>query len=168
MKRQVIITKNAFHTIKQCLLKADNNYETGGVLIGYHLWRMYFVVAITTPNTNSNSSMVSFLLDGAEHTRKVNDVIMTSGFMCPPSVLGIWHSHICDGHSFSQQDKASNMTLAKSFGGVLSMLVTQSARAILFSVSHISITGIEEDCVIKFQTKAGMEVKAHDWKRKMQ
>lgn len=168
MKRQVFITRKASHTIRQCVIKADNNYETGGILIGYQLGRIYLVVAVTTPNSNENSSKVSFHLDGVEHTRKVNDVIMTSSHMCTPSVLGIWHSHICDGHNFSQQDKVSNMTLAKSLGSVLSMLVTKSAHTILFSISHISAIGIEEDCAIKFQAKAGMEVKSYERKRKMQ
>lgn len=168
MKCRVFITGNVIRAIQKCMTKADNNYETGGVLIGHNLGRIYFVVAVTTPDSNTNSSKVSFVLDGVEHTRKANDVIMTSGHVRVPSVLGIWHSHICDGHNFSQQDKVSNMALAKSFGGALSMLVTKSAHTILFSISHISATGIEEDCAIKFQATAGMEVKAYERKRKMQ
>ncbi len=160
MKRRVIITKKAFHTIRQCVLEADDNYETGGVLIGYNLWRMYLVVAITMPNTNSNTSRVSFLLDGAEHTRKVNDIV--SGFRFSPAMLGIWHSHICDGHKFSKQDRLSNRILAKSLGGALSMLVTNSTHTIVCSISHISPTGIEEDCVVMVRTKAEMEVKSHE------
>ena len=132
--------------------------------MGYNLGRIYFIVAVTTPDNNINSSKVSFVLDGVEHTRKVNDVIMTSGYMCTPSVLGIWHSHICDGHNFSRQDRVSNMALAKLFGGALSMLVTKSSYTILFSASYISATGIEEDCTIKFQPKVGMEVKAYERK----
>lgn len=168
MKCHVFITGKVIRVIQECVTKADNNYETGGILMGYNLGRIYFIVAVTTPDNNINSSKVSFVLDGVEHTRKVNDVIMTSSHMCTPSVLGIWHSHICDGHNFSQQDKVSNMTLAKSLGSVLSMLVTKSAHTILFSISHISAIGIEEDCAIKFQAKAGMEVKSYERKRKMQ
>lgn len=164
MKRQVLINRKAIQAIYECVTKADNNYETGGVLIGHNVGRIYFVVAATTPVSNTNSSKVSFVLDGVEHTQKVNDVIMTSVHMRTPSVLGIWHSHICDGHNFSQQDKASNMVLAKSFDGALSMLVTKSAHTVLLSTSHISAIGIEEDCTIKFQANAGMEVKTYERK----
>lgn len=160
MKPQVIITKKVFRTIRQCVLEADNNYETGGVLIGYHLWRMYLVVAITTPSTNSNSSRVSFFLDGMEHTQKVNDII--SGFRCSASALGIWHSHICDGHKFSKQDTLSNRMLAKTLGGALSMLVTKSTHSIELSISHISTTGTEEDCAVRVRAKAEMEGKPHE------
>lgn len=163
MKRQVIITKKALHRISQCVLEADNNFETGGVLIGYRLGQIYFVVASTTSNTGENSSRVSFLLDGVKHTQKANEIVK-SGFMWPPSLLGVWHSHICDGHSFSRQDKISNTVLAKSFDGILSMLITQSARTILFSASYISTKGIAEDCTIRFQKGVGLEIKVHEQK----
>ncbi len=154
LKRQVVITGKAFHTISQYVHEAANNYETGGVLIGYSLGRIYFVLAVTTSNSTENSSKVSFTLDGVEHTKKVNEIVMASGFLFSPSVLGIWHSHIFDGHRFSSQDRISNMVIAKSLGGALSMLVTQSTHGILFSVVHISIAGDEEDCAIKFQMMA--------------
>lgn len=167
MKCHVFVAEKAIQAIRQCMTKADNNYETGGVLIGYKLGRIYFVVAVTTTDNNVNSSKVSFVLDGVEHTRKVNDIIMTFDHARAPSVLGIWHSHICDGHGFSRQDKVSNMALAKLFGGALSMLVTKSANTILLSASYISETGIEKNCTIKFQPKAGTEVKTYERKRKM-
>ena len=161
MKRQVTITKKALHIISQALLEADDNFETGGILIGYRIGKKYFIASSTTPNAGQNHSKVSFLLDGEDHTQKVNEIVK-SKLVWPPSVLGVWHSHICDGHSFSQQDKMSNMALAKSFDGVLSMLVTQSAHTVLFSASYISAEGIAEDCVIRFQKMSGLEVKAYE------
>ena len=163
LKKQVIITKKALHIISRCVREADNNFETGGVLIGCHLGEKIFVVAATTPNTGENRSKVSFLLNGENHTQKANEIVKSKR-VWSPSVLGVWHSHICDGHSFSQQDKMSNMALAKSFDGALSMLVTQSAHTVLFSASYISAEGIAEDCVIRFQKISGLEVKAYERK----
>ena len=144
LKRQISITKQASHSIEQCVLEANDNYEVGGVLLGYNWGRIYFIVAVTTPNKNENSSRVSFLLDGIEHSRKVSDIM--SSFACPPSVLGIWHSHICDGLRFSEQDKTSNKILAKSLGGALSMLVIDHANVVAFSTYYISTTGVETRC----------------------
>lgn len=167
LKRQVIITKKALHIINQSLLEADNNFETGGVLIGYRIGHKCFVASSTTPKIDENRSKVSFLLNGEDHTQKVNEIVKSKR-VWSPSVLGVWHSHICDGHSFSQQDKMSNMALAKSFDGALSMLVTQSANTVSFSASYISAEGIAEDCVIRFQKISGLEVKAYERKGKMQ
>lgn len=149
MKRYVFIQKRVSNTIRCCISKADNNYETGGVLIGYKLGLLYIIVEATSTNSVSNNSNVSFLLDGAEHTRKFNDI--TAGIKCSPSALGVWHSHICDGHNFSEQDKISNRILAKSLGGALSMLVSKPGHSVLFSISHISAVGNEEDCVINLK-----------------
>ena len=162
LKCHVLITKKASDTIKRCMYDADNDYEVGGVLIGYKIGRVYLVVAATFSTKDKNSSRASFVLDGAEHTGKIDEIV--SGYMCSPSVLGIWHSHICDGHNFSEQDKASHKILVKLLGGTLSMLVTKPAESILLSVSHISMVGIEEDCILKIQAKNGMEVTAHERK----
>jgi len=157
LKRIVIINKKALQTISQCVFEANNNFETGGVLIGYGFYKVYFVLASTTPSSNKNSSKISFLLDGAEHTRKANDII--SSFKCSPNVLGVWHTHICDGHKFSERDKISNRILAKSLGGALAMLITQTGQNLMYSASYISTMGVEQDCVIKFQNNTRMEKK---------
>lgn len=149
------------------MLEADNNFEIGGVLVGYRFWKFNFVVAATVSDAGENGSKVFFLLDGVEHTEKVNE-IAESGFIWPPSVLGIWHSHICDGHNFSQQDKISNRVFAKTFGGALSMLVTQQAQTVLFSISYISDAGVEKDCTINLQNKAKTGGEKYGQQRKMQ
>ena len=150
-KRRVIIGREAFNKIRQSVVFADNKYETGGVLIGYALWKWYFVVEVTTSDVHIKSK-VSFFLDGNEHTQKVNEIISTSKYQ--PSVLGIWHSHICDGHSFSKQDMISNKVFAKSFGGMLSMLVTKPEKDIVFSTKYISSIGIAERCITKIRLKS--------------
>lgn len=146
MKHHIIITRKAFHTIRKDVFLADDNFEIGGVLIGYQLIWIHIIVAVTTPNKNKCKSRISFLLDGAEHMQKANNII--SGYMCSPTLIGIWHSHICDGHKFSKQDIYSNRILAKSLGGALSMLVTKHVHTLALSVSHISISGNESDCAI--------------------
>ena len=166
LKRQVYLTRKASYTISQCVLDADNKYEVGGILMGYNIGWLYLVVAATLPNSDSNSTRTSFLLDGAEHTRKVADI--TSGFIYSPSVFGIWHSHICDGHNFSEQDKVSNIILAKTLNGALSVLVTKPARTVLFSSSYISATGNEEDCNVRLQAKSELRVESYEQRRKMQ
>lgn len=150
MKRHVIITRKASRAIREHILKVDCNYETGGILIGYRLCKVYFIVAVTISDKADGSSKVSFFLNGVEHMRKVNDII--SCFRCPPSVLGIWHSHILDGHNFSEQDKTSNRILAKELNGTLSMLVTKRhVQGVTLSISYISTTGVETSCnVIAF------------------
>lgn len=146
MKRRVFVAPEAFQTIRESVLKTDNNYETGGVLIGYRLAHLYFVVAVTNANTAEKSTKTSFVLDSAEHTQQANEII--ARFRKAPAALGIWHSHICDGHNFSRQDKLSNKRFAKTFGGALSMLVTHHNKTVTFSIAHISKTGSHTDCAI--------------------
>lgn len=149
MKRQVFITRKVSYNISQCVLNADNKYEVGGILMGYNLGRLHLIVAATLPDSNINSSRTSFLLAGAEHTRKISDIV--SGYIYSPSVVGIWHSHICDGHIFSKQDRVSNQIFAKSLCGTLSMLVSKPNQTVLFSIFHITAVGEEESCVMNFK-----------------
>ena len=146
MKRCVIVSKKAFRIIKDSVFRTDNQYETGGVLIGYQLWRLYLVVAATTSKETNKSTMISFVLDGAEHTRQADDMIRK--FKNAPAVLGIWHNHICDGLTFSKQDQISNKLFAEAFDGALSMLVAQRSNRVSLSVAYISAVGTHADCSI--------------------
>ncbi len=104
------------------MIRAGKSYESGGVLIGYKVFDTYYIVDATTPDLTKNSSMVSFVLDGPEHTRKATRII--SKYLVKPEVLGVWHSHICDFDNFSEQDRQSNTILARALGEALSMIVT--------------------------------------------
>lgn len=153
LKFHVIITRKASCTIRECVLEAGNRYETGGILIGYHFGWVYLIAAVTVSDASDKNSRVSFVLDGAEHTQKANDII--SGFRHLPTVLGIWHSHICDGPRFSAQDVESNKLLAELLGGALSMLVTSHMHAAIFSTYHISATGAVAGCRTTVCSKNG-------------
>ena len=161
-KFQAIITRRASHAILECVLQAESQHETGGVLIGYRLGRIYLVAAATVSDPGSRDSRVSFVLDGAEHTQKVKDIL--AGYKLRPATLGIWHSHICDGHSFSAQDVDSNRILAKRFGGILSMLVTEREHIVTVSICCISAAGVEAACKTTVCSKFKMEVTSHEWR----
>lgn len=118
---RVILSKKAYCQIRDSVIDAKNDFEVGGVLLGYKVFRHYSVVAATVPTEIAEKSKVSFTLDGDWHTARARELIKE--FRHEPSILGIWHSHICDADTFSGQDRASNKQLATSFNGVLSMIV---------------------------------------------
>lgn len=120
--RRVLVSGKAYRKISACVTRAGRSYETGGVLMGYKVLDTYYIVDVTTPALTKNRSMISFVLDGSEHTRKSAKII--SKYLIKPQVLGIWHSHICDIDRFSEQDRRSNTILARSLGEALSMIVT--------------------------------------------
>lgn len=119
---KVILSENAYHQINKSVVEARNQYEVGGVLLGHQVQGCFFVVAVTLPSSRDQKSIVSFVLDGKEHSRQVLESMQC--FQRKPMVLGIWHSHICDVARFSQQDRQSNKQLTESLGGALAMIVT--------------------------------------------
>lgn len=142
----VILSKNVYYQIEKDLKNAKNDYEIGGVLIGYKEGKVYFIVGTTSSTEITNKSKVSFVLDGNQHTKKA--LKMIKQFQHNPSVLGVWHSHICDDTRFSVQDRLSNQKLAKFFNGALSMLVifSTSRQELNVNVFFITVKGIEYRC----------------------
>lgn len=120
------ISKNACLQILKSIEKAEKQYEAGGVLIGYREKRSFFIKAVTTTENLCKEAKTSFVLDGEYHTQKAKQIIDAAN--APMSVLGVWHSHICDTARFSVQDRISNRRLAVALGGALSILVAQSAE----------------------------------------
>lgn len=142
----MILSKDAYQRIKNSIKKAENKYEVGGVLLGHRIINLYFVVAVTVPTRCDTRSMVSFVLDGKEHTEHVQRIIQN--FRIKPSVLGVWHSHICDIAAFSEQDRQSNRRLAAVLGGTLSMIVSmpEPDKRLNLVSCHITAKGKEHYC----------------------
>lgn len=96
----------------------------------------------------AEKSKVSFTLDGDWHTERALELMQE--FWYKPSILGIWHSHICDIDTFSEQDRRSNKQLAMSFNGVLSMIAMLPIplRELSLTAYFISPSGNESPCQV--------------------
>lgn len=123
----IIITRSAYLQIQQCVEKAANLYEIGGILVGHKNESKHYIEAITVDISNCETSKTSFVLNGELHTHMAQKIIDSS--KKPLAWLGVWHSHICDTARFSQQDRDANNTLANILNGALSVLVTWDERA---------------------------------------
>ena len=122
----IIISRSAYLQIQQCVEKAANLYEIGGILIGHKNESEHYVEAITADHGNCDASKTSFVLNGELHTHMAQKIIDSS--KRPLTLLGVWHSHICDAARFSQQDRDANNTLSYILNGALSVLVTWHER----------------------------------------
>ena len=143
---RVVLSKKAYRQIRNGVTNARNDFEVGGVLVGYKMFKRYHVIAVTTSAKTAEKSKVSFTLDGDWHTARALELM--EAFRPKPSILGIWHSHICDGDTFSEQDRQSNMQLAISFNGVLSMIamMTIPFQDLGITAYYISPKGKESLC----------------------
>ena len=141
---RIVVSSKAFLNIQTCVTVAESTYETGGTLIGYKFCNTFFVVAITSQEEYETRSKVSFTLNGSEHTQKSSQII--SQFKFKPLVLGVWHSHICDGACFSELDRMSNKSFAEIFNGALSMLAVMQDNRVILTTSFISASGKEHFC----------------------
>lgn len=137
----VILTSDLYEEIKEHVIKTQELYETGGLLLGYKAGKLYFIVAATFPSKVQNPSRGSFILDGDFHGRYAQTLM--ERFWYPPSILGIWHSHIDGIDTFSYQDHLSNKKIAASLNGTLSMLVTLSktTKELNLKTSYITAKG---------------------------
>lgn len=145
---KVVLSKKAYCQIRDSVTTAKNDFEVGGVLLGYKMFKRYSIVAVTIPTETAEKSKVSFTLDGDWHTDRALELMQM--FRHKPSILGIWHSHICDGDTFSEQDRRSNKQLAISFNGVLSMIVmlTMPLQDLSMTAYFISPNGKERLCQV--------------------
>lgn len=118
---KVIIRKSAYHKFVKYVHKTGFQYETGGTLIGYRGLGMFYVIAFTFQPCSDNASKMTFVLDGAKHTRELNKI--RKRFVIHPQIIGVWHSHTTEDRSFSLQDRKSNQLLVKQFGRIISAIV---------------------------------------------
>lgn len=138
----MFISKRAYHRIKEHVSSSSNLYETGGILIGYKILSFYYIVNATVDN-EFNHSQTSFVLNGAQHTKKVIELMEQYTFK--PDVLGLWHSHICFDTQFSQQDKTTNIYFAGFLErNIISMIVNLHDKHIKMTTYEISYQGKEK------------------------
>ena len=150
---QVKMAGEAYRTIRESLVRAANGYEVGGILLGYEGESSFRVIAVTSSVDMPDApdrSRVSFVLDGDWHTRRVEE--LSRALDPEPQVLGVWHSHICDGPVFSGQDRESNQRLAECFEGIVSLLAVMdpASREVSLTAFYVEPTGAEFPCAISF------------------
>lgn len=143
MKR-VLFLQQAYRKMKNAVTAADNLCEVGGVLLGYKLLGHYLAVAATIPENTHGQTMTSFTLDGEYHAREAES--LSERFWFSPKVIGVWHSHICDGTVFSEQDKISNKQFSQIYNGILSILVTMRNKDFTWASYHIESDGTSHLC----------------------
>lgn len=142
---KVILSSNAHRQIREQV--TGSQYETGGLLLGHKGLRRFFIVAVTAPCGIPNPDSTAFVLDGSQHTRMA--LQLSQQFRHRPSIVGVWHSHICDGAIFSAQDRLSNRQLAQHLDGAVSILVapTELGQAPVPVSYFISARGWECACM---------------------
>lgn len=149
----IYLSHFAYQQIHTAVSSTGNLYETGGLLLGHRRHTHYFIVAITAPNETTDKSSTTFILDGDKHSQQAHAI--SQDFSNPPTVVGIWHSHIYQNLGFSLQDKISNRQMAHLLNGTLSLLIESSDTD--NSYQHIAyfidISGREFPCQIVSHTK---------------
>ncbi len=141
----VKIKNKAREEIHRALVRAEGKYEIGGLLLGEKNRQDCYISAVTV--AEGNRSRVSFILNGEFHQKLAEEI--QNEMNGTLEILGVWHSHICDGHNFSRQDMLSNAELAKVLGGAVSIIVTDNPLE--FSGAYVAPDGEQRDCIIKFK-----------------
>lgn len=152
-RRFVIISQDTFQKISNCIAKANNLYEVGGVLLGHRHLRTYFIIDATIPVSQELKSSVSFELDGTKETQLANRLI--SMYRRKLTLVGIWHSHVGGMDTFSSQDKQSNKKFTEIVGGAISAIAipTSDARLDELVSYYISPKGKEALCFTVVDTR---------------
>ena len=146
---KVTLSEMAYSTIHDSVTKANNQFEVGGVLLGYRAFNCFYIVAVTAQTDMSEKSKVEFTLDSEWHMAQIEEISRT--IRPELSILGIWHSHICDGDRFSDQDRRSNKQLAEAYDGVVSILATMPSQPGIVNVTvyYVPPSGAEHHCKTK-------------------
>lgn len=142
--KKVVVLPQAYHKIFNAVTAANGRCEVGGVLVGHKLPGCYILVAATTPPNTQGQSLTEFVLNGAYHTKEAETLIRR--FLFRPRVIGIWHSHICDGAVFSEQDKISNRRFSQLYDGAISVLVTMEKEGLVWGGYYVAPDGSSHLC----------------------
>lgn len=147
-----ILSEQACQKIKQSMLDPKNAYVTGGLLMGHAFFHRYYVVDVTTQTGNSEQPDGTFALDSSQHTGQAIDII--DKFHHSPSIMGVWHSHLCDIDA-SEQDRQFNLHFAQFWEGGFSLLVTMSpaVEELHLSICFVSRRGKERPCRILVESE---------------
>lgn len=123
----IFYSSKAWNKIKANLLNVANKNETGGILIGYKLLFARIVVNVTVASSGEENKRFSFVLNGSFHIKQMEKII--SKYRLPPSVIGLWHSHVNGIQTFSSQDIESNNIMAKYYGNIISAIATIDSQS---------------------------------------
>lgn len=135
---------SVYDRIQRHIYHTNFQYETGGLLLGHKFLRTYYVIACTFPNCcrNVQATKMTFVLDGREHTEKMNQI--QNKCVIPLRLLGVWHSHTTQDDLLSAQDKKSSRALAKKNGQVISMIITKQKQGTIKITSYCILKGNRE------------------------
>ena len=148
LKIHILINQKAHLKIKRYIQAVNNECETGGLLLGYRLLNCFFITEITATN-DTESSSVSFVLNGEKHIEQAEKIIKK--YLYKPILLGVWHSHTRNISDFSIQDQKSNSVLVSQIGSIISTVVTFSdvAKNCNYTSYYIKPNGKEYYCLTK-------------------
>lgn len=131
----VAFRKRAQKGIESVVTAAQNQFEVGGLLLGHKCFGGYIVVAVTVPAENSSQDKAQFHLNGSYHSHMAD--LVARNYWLKPKIVGVWHSHICDGVVFSEQDNISNLQLAEILNGCISILVSLRPKRFAWAAYRI-------------------------------
>ena len=143
-----MLSQDAFTAIGNCINEANNHFEVGGILLGYRFLNRFYVSSATAQLGIDDNSIVSFTLNGEWNMSRIAEINQCRKRKL--SVLGVWHSHICDEDKFSMQDYRSNLELARLYGRIISAIMIKSSSSNLVSITAylVSQNGEETRCKV--------------------
>ena len=142
--KKVIVLPQTYHRIQKALVAAKNQYEIGGVLVGHKLPDGYVLLGATTPPDTQEKALAEFYLDGEYHAAEAEKI--SKRFWGRPKIVGIWHSHICDGATFSKQDGISNEQISRLYGGAISAIATMWDKELTLNSYYVVPDGSFRMC----------------------
>lgn len=128
--------------IEHALTASQNQYEQGGLLVGYRLFSLFAIVDLTVAPSSEQFPQISFTLDGKLHEALVTQCI--AHHWPSPTILGVWHSHTQYIDHFSSQDRIANAVMAQALQGTLSALVLPAPFS--WQTYYISMDGRTQPC----------------------
>lgn len=148
MNIHILITQKAHLKIKNHIQAVNNECEIGGLLLGYRFLNCILITEITAIN-DTESSSVSFVLNGEKHIEQAEKVIKK--YLFKPILLGVWHSHTRNISVFSIQDQKSNSVLVSQIGSIISTIVTFSdvTKNCNYTSYYIKLNDKEHACLTK-------------------
>lgn len=114
-------------------------YEIGGIVLGLRTDKEIIAAKAVSISSTKDCSY-SYSLDGDKATSIVN----SSEY----DFVGIWHSHINSCDYFSMADEMVNEELARTFGGIISVLVVSNSDGFTKVLAYLfDEDGMREKCL---------------------
>lgn len=135
----VILSRKSINMIRK-ELRLYPDTETGGVLFGSKIGKLWFVFRVSSSGARSTRSTFSFVMDTEELQEETEKIFEQS--LIPYRILGIWHKH---NHNhkplFSVDDQLTNQAFAQlnRFGGISILASKATSDSYAFHAYHITI-----------------------------